>query len=616
MVRYDHDIAQIKEKIINQILLASAVISILALASVWLRDIYFVNLFMIAQTISVLVISIFAIFRKRLPLKIKALVVAGVVFVIFSFDLYTFGFLASAKVFLIIIPVLISFLYSYKKSLFVLVLYVIVYILFGYLHINGILLHEIGQTNYVLDPKTWLTDGLVLFLCSFSLLYVGKNFYEELLNAIDLKISSEKKYKEIFEKANDAITLLKDGKFYDCNQRTYDIFQYNLGELIGKQVCNISPDYQQDGQWSAKKAGQLIMLAEQGVPQQFEWQHKKSNGVLFDLSVSLSRIELHDGVYVLGILRDITEKKKRDSELEMHRNHLERLVSEKTSELEIALEEWKSASEDLVEKNKIIEKQNSVLKTTIHRLKLTQAQLIQSEKMASLGVLTAGVAHEVNNPLQYLSWAISGLNSYFTKYGSNEKETTSILLSSVNTAISRITEIVKGLNQFSRNGTSLYEDCHIHTIIDNCLAILHNQYKYKIKIVKQYNSDPIVIKGNVGKLHQVFTNILTNSIQSIENEGRILIRTYWREKKAIIEFIDNGCGISEENLTKICDPFFTTKSPGEGTGLGLSISYSIVQEHNGNILFKSVKGKWTKAIISFPAMELTNEECHGKDTLC
>jgi signal transduction histidine kinase len=288
----------------------------------------------------------------------------------------------------------------------------------------------------------------------------------------------------------------------------------------------------------------------------------------------------------------------------MHRNHLEALVKEKTNSLEDALQEWKSTSEDLAVKNGIIEKQNLEQRKTLRILKETQAQLIQTEKMASLGVLTAGVAHEINNPLHYLSGAFYGLNAYFEKYESMDKEATTALLSSIDTAIGRISEIVRGLHQISKHNTQLDEDCDVHSILDNCLEVLRDQINGNVQIEKQYHSIALFTKGNVGKLHKVFINILKNSIQAIKDTGKILIKTYLKGKRVVIEILDNGYGISKENLPKISDPFFTTKNPGEGTGLGLSIAYTIVQEHKGSIYFKSELNKGTAAIISLPSKEL------------
>ncbi len=143
------------------------------------------------------------------------------------------------------------------------------------------------------------------------------------------------------------------------------------------------------------------------------------------------------------------------------------------------------------------------------------------------------------------------------------------------------------------------ENCDLHAIIDNCLTILNSRIKYGIKLTKEYTTELFVIKGNVGKLHQVFLNILTNAIQAVNENGKIKVKTRKDNKKLLVEIIDSGTGISKENLNRVTDPFFTTKAPGTGTGLGLSISYNIITEHNGKLEFESEPGKGTKVLVSF-----------------
>ena len=288
------------------------------------------------------------------------------------------------------------------------------------------------------------------------------------------------------------------------------------------------------------------------------------------------------------------------AELLNHKYNLENLVNDKTKELDAAIEELQSTNEELYEKNELINNQNNELKATLDHLKETQSQLIQSEKMASLGVLTAGVAHEINNPLNFISGAYSGLEDYFKCNGEILNKKISLYLTSINTALERITSIVTGLNYFSRETGSMDETCDIHSIIDNCLVMLNNQIKHRIKIVKNYSDSHIIINGNVGKLHQVFLNILSNATQAIQKEGSIEITTINEDKSITVTITDNGHGIKQEDLSKIIDPFYTTKEPGKGTGLGLAICYSIIKEHKGKLEFESEINKGTTALVTLP----------------
>ena len=144
------------------------------------------------------------------------------------------------------------------------------------------------------------------------------------------------------------------------------------------------------------------------------------------------------------------------------------------------------------------------------------------------------------------------------------------------------------------------ESYDIHSILENCLVMLHNKTMYRIGIRKDYFTESVYMVGNVGKLHQVFINILYNAVQAIENEGIVTIKTHKNDDSIVIEIIDTGCGISSENISKITDPFYTTKAPGIGTGLGLSITYSIVKEHKGNIEFQSIVNEGTTVKITLP----------------
>lgn len=254
----------------------------------------------------------------------------------------------------------------------------------------------------------------------------------------------------------------------------------------------------------------------------------------------------------------------------------------------------------LSRKNEIIKNQRNEMGKTLDQLKEAQTHLVQTEKMASLGTLTAGVAHEINNPLNYIMGGYNGLDNFFKDNPDLSNEDIPVLLSGIKHGLERTTKIVKGLNQFSRDKQTHDESCDVHAIIDNCLLMVHNQIKHHIEIKKNYTKEPAVILGNVGKLHQVFINILTNAVQAIEDEGEILIVTIKANDQILIEITDSGCGISDEHILNITDPFYTTKAPGEGTGLGLSITYTLIHEHKGDLDIVSEIGKGTTVKVKLP----------------
>lgn len=304
-------------------------------------------------------------------------------------------------------------------------------------------------------------------------------------------------------------------------------------------------------------------------------------------------------LFFLFLKKHLTILRETVMNLGSHKKNLQQLVVEKTKDLDFAIAELKLKNEQLAEKNEIINSQNSDLKEALRDLKNMHAQLLQADKMASIGILTSGIAHEINNPLNYILGGLTGLEQYFEKKNTNDQKI-SLYLDSIKTGIDRVNSIVSGLSQLSRNKDSYEEPCDIHQIIENCLTIISNQTKNRINIVKEYLENNLVIKGNVGQFHQIILNILINASQAIEKEGTINIGTKTENENVIIEISDTGCGIKKEDISKITDPFFTTKAPGEGTGLGLSITYNLIRAHQGSLQFQSEINKGTTVKITLP----------------
>jgi signal transduction histidine kinase len=305
-------------------------------------------------------------------------------------------------------------------------------------------------------------------------------------------------------------------------------------------------------------------------------------------------------LFYLFIKNHLSKLRDTEAELKNHKNNLVLLIQEKTNDLETLNKVLKSTNDELTNKNGIIVEQNQELQNTLNKLKETQAHLIHSEKMVSLGTLTAGVAHEINNPLNFIMGAHVGLDNYFKEYGSMNSAKTDMFMKSINIGIERASGIVKGLNQLSRNSETFDETCDLHFILDNSLLMLSNKIKHTVIVEKRYTEGNFWIKGNVGMLHQVFINILSNAIYAIATEGRITITTAINKENAEVAISDTGCGIGKDELSQIINPFYTTKPPGDGTGLGLSITYSIIREHKGSISFASDLGKGTKVTIALP----------------
>ncbi|MBN2520824.1 MAG: PAS domain S-box protein [Bacteroidales bacterium] len=358
------------------------------------------------------------------------------------------------------------------------------------------------------------------------------------------------------------------GELIMVNKAYCDEIKIPQTELLGKNINEIDIIIEDKKIESIKKR-----LIKNGFVKNIELKVLNKKREEFYIYMSSRVLNVKGETVILSSSVNVTEKKKIEKELDIYRKKLENLVKERTQELA-------NTNIKLIERNKELHK-------AIEELNKAQQKLVEAEKMASLGILAAGVAHEINNPLNFIHGGIIGLEDYFDENLKEHKQKVITLINAINTGIERASKIVTSLNHFSRNTDSLDEQCDIHSIIDNCLIMLENQLKYRIKVIKTYTSENAVITGNNGKLHQAILNILTNGIQAIENDGTITINTNIINNNFQITIKDSGKGIEKENINKIFDPFFTTKAPGVGSGLGLAITYNIIKEHNGNIELKS-----------------------------
>ncbi|QIR40270.1 AAA family ATPase [Tolypothrix sp. PCC 7910] len=321
--------------------------------------------------------------------------------------------------------------------------------------------------------------------------------------------------------------------------------------------------------------------------------------------------------------------KSANQQLEEYSHNLEIKVEERTQELK---------NSELREREKATQ-----LESTLQKLYLTQSQLIQAEKMSSLGQLVAGIAHEINNPVNFIYGNLFPASEYFQSlidlinlYQKNYPQPTAdiqqkiakieldfitkdlqLILESMKVGSERIQQIVLSLRNFSRLDEATIKPVDIHSGIDSTLLILQHRFKAngkypEIQLVKNYGSLPLV-NCYASNLNQVFMNLLSNAVDALEEaatnkefldnqQPQIMITTEVNSShKVIIRIADNGPGMSEAVLKKIFDPFFTTKPVGSGTGLGLSISYSIiVEQHRGHLTCNSAPGKGAEFVIEIP----------------
>ena len=383
---------------------------------------------------------------------------------------------------------------------------------------------------------------------------------------------SEEKFRNLTASARDAIIMVDpQGKISFWNRAATNIFGFSNEEALGKPVyALISPRLLKNGDTSEKP-----YESDDGpISETMELRARNKDGAVFPIELSLSEASIHDQFHSIWIIRDITVR------------------------TQLAEQE-----------------------------KLQQQQLIQADKMISLGLLVAGVAHEINNPnsitllnipMLTRAWLSVApiLEEYYLENGDflvggieyrEMREQVPRLFKEVKESAKRIRHIVSDLKDYARKDTTLLMDSvNLNEVADESCRLADNLIK---KSTTHFRTDfapelPL-IKGNKQRLKQVIINLLQNSCEALEDSsGGLALSTFCNEKEKTVSITvyDQGTGIPKDKIDKITDPFFTTKRPLGGTGLGLSVSASIVKEHNGILTFESEPGKGTKATVTFPAI--------------
>ena len=280
---------------------------------------------------------------------------------------------------------------------------------------------------------------------------------------------------------------------------------------------------------------------------------------------------------------------------------------------------------------------NETLKNAYNTLHDQKAQLVQQEKLASIGMLAAGVAHEINNPVGFVKSNLQSLQEYtksYTKVLQAYRGITELIASKDPDAatkqsledlqqllittdletiaedgvacieeslsgVQRIEEIVTSLRDFSRSDSDDRLQINVHDSLESAIKLVWNEVKYNVKVVKEFGDLPLVWAIN-GQIVQAFVNIIFNAVQAMERQGQLIIKTLSDPYFVHIDIIDSGPGIEEQHLSKLFDPFFTTKDIGSGTGLGLYISHGIIDKHKGKLLAYNAPMAGARFRVSLP----------------
>lgn len=278
-----------------------------------------------------------------------------------------------------------------------------------------------------------------------------------------------------------------------------------------------------------------------------------------------------------------------------------------------------------------LEREHQALKVLNEKLSMAQSQLLQSEKMAAIGQLAAGVAHEINNPIGFISSNLQTMQDYaarllklvafyekvVNKTGNEtmlalqrdmqqrlqfdfvRQDLTELLTESVD-GIDRVAEIVKNLKSFSHVDNAQWQYASLIDGLENTLKIAANQLKYKVDIHRDYQADVAEVYCQPMQINQVFLNLLVNAAQAMAQRGHLYLKVWQQQQQVFVQIKDSGSGIAPEHMHRLFEPFFTTKEVGSGTGLGLSLSYSIIKKHQGDILVESTPGEGSSFTVVLP----------------
>jgi PAS domain S-box-containing protein len=430
--------------------------------------------------------------------------------------------------------------------------------------INDIWYGLIGFDD-VKEEREWSKEDVSLLETASGMIggYLSRNMA---LNALQ---ESEERFRGIVENANDIIfTLTPEGEFSYISPNVKEIMGFSAYQMMGRHFTeHIHPD---DLQVCLALFDKLKQTGTKQSGIEYRIQHKDKSWRYHRTSVSPLKDSEGNILSYVGIARDFTEVKNVLTDLE---------------------------------------------KTNLH-LKEAQTQLVQSEKMASLGQLVAGIAHEINTPIgavnsmhDTLFRTLERMKGFIQKELPEDckqipnLEAAFKLIDDSNSVIKsgteRVMNIVTRLKSFARLDEAELKTVDIHEGIEDTLVLIHHELKHNITVVKNYGDVP-PISCFPSQLNQVFLNLLVNSKQAIKDKGTITITTQVKNKKVHIKFSDDGMGIPPESVSRIFDPGYTTKGIGVGTGLGLSISYNIIRGHRGEIKASSELGKGTEFLIILP----------------
>jgi PAS domain S-box-containing protein len=516
----------------------------------------------------------------------------------------------------------------------------------------GILLYSWGLLNSEQGVSYAIRIPFIFIMAAFYG-YIVQTFSKEKQKQLAI---SEDKYRGLFENANDGIIILRNSPWQiaDVNREVEQLTGYKKGELLQKDASALiaPPDKQE-----ALSFFEEVIKEGEGRTDALSLARKDGGSSEVDLSIK--RIDLEEESFFQVIFRDLSDQRKLEKKIRESKRNLEAIFDSIRDQLSIrapdykiqrvnraVIEKYHTTFEELIGRKcyeayyqrdlpcekcpvtvtletkqpaSVVQK-NPTIDSTLHVFSYPildekgdllsvieysrdvteeqrlQEQLIQSEKLAGIGILASGVAHEINNPLS----GIIGM----AEASLEEEDITTIrgYLTDILNCGQRISEIVKGLRSYCRIAKQEEHNLiDMNEVLEESLKMVRLALKTSsVEVVRKFQPVDKVV-ANLGEIQQVFTNLITNAFQAVDSKGGIItLSTRSLRDSVEVKMSDNGVGIPQTHLSQIFDPFFTTKNPGEGTGLGLNIVYRLVTKYGGTIDVESKEGLGTTFILRFP----------------
>lgn len=551
--------------------------------------------------LGVLLLVFGGLFARRLRYSWKLICMCGGLSLLAFNGLLRFGVFAAGDMLMIIVIFFIAVLDRLRTAFWFIAFYGIVYFGLAFSYTLGWLELVISPALYAPTIIPWFLEALAIAAVTFVIISATQAYQRALAHQIDdLKekhmqlLIKEKRYKALFEHSNNAILILADTICVDCNVIATQLFGLSHQQLFGKNLEELSAVNFRKLDTTAQ-LNAYFEASTQVEASTFSWTFERGDGQFFYAEVRLKRVNLDEEAPLYQVaIRDITVQRQAEEALRAHREQLEALVEARTRALH--------------EANQILEKQRDEKEAAYQQLKAVQAKLVEADKMTSLGTLMTGIAHEVNNPLNFIQGSLYALEEVLKNEDNLQRpaqqELLTELLGTMQTGIDRVATILHSLGQITQRASPYLIRCDLHEIIENCLLIFNHNLKGRITVLKHYADMQLWLMGHKDKLHELFMNIFSNAIDAMENtkvkELQIRTKLNPHSNEIFITISDTGLGIKSEDLPHIFEPFFTTKSPGDGTGLGLSIVYNIIKEFGGDIQFKQANTAGTEVHIRLP----------------